>query len=78
MGRGSVAVKARGAMRGGPLLPFVPFVAAYLRFRTANAGVPEELRQELAGHSSRESHKTYTHYEAERLRSAVASIGWNF
>jgi integrase len=41
----------------------------------ANAGVPEELRQELAGHSSREAHKTYTHHEADRLKAAVASIG---
>jgi integrase len=40
----------------------------------ANAGVPAELRKELAGHSTDASHKVYTHHETERLRNAVSAL----
>ena len=40
----------------------------------ANAGVPEELRMLLVGHSTREVHATYTHHELARLRDAVAVL----
>jgi integrase len=40
----------------------------------ANAGVAEEVRMKLAGHSTREVHTKYTHHELEPLRAAVAAI----
>ena len=42
--------------------------------RLANAGVAPEIRQRLAGHSSAEAHKLYTHHEMELLRGAVAKL----
>ena len=40
----------------------------------ANAGVPAELRKELAGHTTDASHKVYTHHDTERLRNAVSAL----
>lgn len=40
----------------------------------ANAGVSEELRMKLTGHTTRSSHATYTHHEVEGLKAAVATI----
>ena len=40
----------------------------------ANAGVAEELRMKLVGHSTREIHTKYTHHELESLRAAVSVI----
>jgi integrase len=40
----------------------------------ANAGVAEEVRMKLAGHSTREVHAKYTHHELESLRAAVSVI----
>jgi len=40
----------------------------------ANAGVSQEVRQKLAGHSSAEMNAQYTHHELEPLRAAVALI----
>jgi integrase len=40
----------------------------------ANAGVAEEVRMKLTGHSTREVHAKYTHHELEPLRAAVAAI----
>ena len=40
----------------------------------ANAGVSEELRMLLTGHTEREAHKRYTHHDLERLRDAVAVL----
>jgi integrase len=40
----------------------------------ANAGVPQELRAMLTGHSSAEMNKVYTHHEWARLQKAVESI----
>jgi integrase len=40
----------------------------------ANAGVSQEVRQKLTGHSSAEMNKRYTHHELEPLRAAVAKI----
>lgn len=40
----------------------------------ANAGVSEELRMKLTGHSSREVHARYSHLEMEALRNAVTAI----
>jgi integrase len=40
----------------------------------ANAGVAEEVRMKLAGHSTLEVHAKYTHHELEPLRAAIAAI----
>ncbi len=40
----------------------------------ANAGVPEELRMKLTGHSSKDVHRGYTHLELETLRQAIGRI----
>ncbi len=40
----------------------------------ANAGVSEEVRMKLAGHTTREMHSRYTHHELAPLRAAVAMI----
>jgi len=40
----------------------------------ANAGVPVEIRQALAGHASAEMNMNYTHREVESLRDAMGKI----
>ena len=40
----------------------------------ANAGVTQEVRMKLTGHTSAEMNKGYTHHELEPLRAAVAVI----
>jgi integrase len=40
----------------------------------ANAGVSQEVRQKLTGHSSADMNKRYTHHEVEPLRAAIAKI----
>lgn len=40
----------------------------------ANAGVSQEVRQKLTGHSSPEMNKRYTHHELEPLRAAIGKI----
>ena len=39
-----------------------------------NAGVPQDVRQRLAGHSTAAVHAIYSHHELEALRSAVAKL----
>jgi integrase len=40
----------------------------------ANAGIAEETRMALTGHTTRAVHQHYTHYDLERLRDAVAVL----
>lgn len=40
----------------------------------ANAGVAQEVRMKLTGHTSAEMNKGYTHHELEPLRAAIAAI----
>ena len=40
----------------------------------ANAGIAQEIRQKLTGHTSAETNKVYTHHELEPLRAAVGAI----
>ncbi len=40
----------------------------------ANAGVAQEVRQKLTGHTSPEMNKIYTHHEIASLRAAIALI----
>ena len=52
------------------------FTACGHSFNTAmaNAGVSQEIRQKLTGHTSAETNKVYTHHELEALRAAVSVI----
>jgi integrase len=40
----------------------------------ANAGVSEERRMALAGHTSKAIHQKYTHHELERMREAIGAL----
>jgi integrase len=40
----------------------------------ANAGIPEELRMALTGHTTRAVHQHYTHHDLERMRAAVSLL----
>ena len=40
----------------------------------ANAGVSEERRMALTGHTTRDMHQRYSHHDLERLRDAVALL----
>jgi integrase len=40
----------------------------------ANAGVREEVRMALTGHTTRDVHQAYTHHERAALRDAVAML----
>jgi hypothetical protein len=40
----------------------------------ANAGVSQEIRQQLTGHASVEMNKIYTHHELGPLRAAIAAL----
>ena len=40
----------------------------------ANAGVSQEIRQQLTGHASAEMNKLYTHHELAPLRAAVEKL----
>jgi len=40
----------------------------------ANAGISQEIRQKLTGHTSAKTNKVYTHHELEAVRSAVSVI----
>ena len=40
----------------------------------ANAGIPEEIRMKVIGHSSKNIHRGYTHHEHQILKSAIETI----
>ncbi len=40
----------------------------------ANAGVPEEIRMKLTGHSSKEIHAKYSHFDLRALESAIDAL----
>ncbi len=40
----------------------------------ANAGVAEELRMKLVGHSNREVHAKYTHHELKASQQAISTL----
>ena len=40
----------------------------------SRAGVPEDVRQRLCGHDSKEVNRRYTHHEIEALRASVAKL----
>ena len=61
---------------GGRTLSSLSFHSLRHSFNSAmaNAGMSQEVRQKLTGHTSAETNKVYTHHELEALRTAVAVI----
>ena len=61
---------------GGRTLSSLSFHSLRHSFNSAmaNAGISQEVRQKLTGHTSAETNKIYTHHELEALRAAVAVI----
>jgi integrase len=61
---------------GGRTLSSLSFHSLRHSFNSAmaNAGISQEIRQKLTGHTSAETNKIYTHHELEPLRVAVAAI----
>jgi len=61
---------------GGRTLSSLSFHSLRHSFNSAmaNAGIAQEIRQKLTGHTSVETNKVYTHHELEPLRAAVAAI----
>jgi site-specific recombinase XerD len=66
----------RTQARGGRTLSSLSFHSLRHSFNNAmaNAGISQEVRQKLAGHTSAETNQVYTHHELEALRAAVAVI----
>jgi integrase len=62
--------------KGGRALSNLSFHSLRHSFNSvmANAGVSQEIRQQLTGHSSAEMNKIYTHHELEPLRAAIATL----
>jgi integrase len=61
---------------GGRTLSSLSFHSLRHSFNSAmaNAGISQEIRQKLTGHTSAETNKIYTHHELEPLRAAIAVI----
>jgi integrase len=61
---------------GGRTLSSLSFHSLRHSFNSAmaNAGISQEVRQKLTGHTSAETNKVYTHHELEPLRAAIAVI----
>ena len=62
--------------KGTRLFSRLTFHSLRHRFNSAlaNAGVPEDVRMKLTGHSSKAMNKNYTHLEVATLRNAVTSL----
>jgi integrase len=61
---------------GGRILSSLSFHSLRHSFNSAmaNAGISQEVRQKLTGHTSAETNKLYTHHEITTLRAAIAAI----
>lgn len=66
----------RTELSGGRSLSNLSFHSLRHSFNSAmaNAGVAQEIRQKLTGHSSADTNKVYTHHEIETLRAAIGKI----
>lgn len=66
----------RTQANGGRTLSNLSFHSLRHSFNSAmaNAGVAQEIRQKLTGHTSPETNKVYTHHELEPLRAAIAAV----
>jgi integrase len=61
---------------GGRTLSSLSFHSLRHSFNSAmaNAGITQEIRQKLTGHTSAETNKVYTHHDLESLRKAIGVI----
>ena len=66
-------VEREGKGRTGPCKGCHALMHSFIS-SLANAGVPQDIRQKLAGHSSAAIHAIYSHHELETLRGAVAKL----
>ena len=71
--RGRILRKGEGAGRNTSSLSFHSLRHSF-NSALANAGVAQEVRQKLTGHSSVAMNDKYTHHEVETLRNAVAKL----
>jgi integrase len=71
--KGRLLREATGAGRSQSSLSFHSLRHSF-NAALANAGVSQEIRQELTGHTSAEVNKLYTHHELETLRAAIATL----
>ena len=74
------AVEGSNKSKGKRIVPRLSFHCLRHSFNSilANAGIPQEIRMKMTGHSSVENNKRYTHHELEPLRAAISimpSIG---
>jgi integrase len=71
--RGEVAREAHGKGRRINTLSFHSLRHSF-NSALANAGVPQEIRQTLTGHTSAEMNRRYTHHDLAPLRAAIAVL----
>lgn len=71
--QGRVLRKGGGAARQTSSLSFHSLRHSFTS-AMANAGIPEEIRMLLTGHSTRRAHKAYTHHEEAQVWEAIAAI----
>ena len=71
--KGRMLREASGAGRSQSSLSFHSLRHSF-NSAMANAGVAQEVRQKLTGHSSADMNRIYTHHELEPLRAAVATL----
>ena len=71
--KGRILRKGGGAARQTSSLSFHSLRHSFAS-AMANAGVSEEVRMLLTGHSTRRAHKTYTHHEEAQVWDAVSKI----
>ncbi len=71
--KGRLLREANGAGRSQSSLTFHSLRHSF-NSAMANAGISQEIRQKLTGHTSAETNKVYTHHELEALRAAVSVI----
>ena len=76
MTRGGIVGKIRRHTPNGRANSSLSFHSLRHSFNSAmaNAGVSQEIRMKLTGHSSAEMNKGYTHHELEPLRAAIAVL----
>jgi integrase len=76
MEKAAIEGKITQRAKGGRALSSLSFHSLRHSFNSAmaNAGVSQEIRQELTGHASAEMNKVYTHHQLESLRAAISVI----
>jgi integrase len=76
MEKAGIEGKITQQTKGGRALSNLSFHSLRHSFNSAmaNAGVSQEIRQQLTGHASSETNKIYTHHEIATLRAAVEKL----